>query len=420
MPYYRKWFILYLLLKILIFTFYFSCMTSASLLKKKLEMLNRCGLCCRKLRDPRSLPCQHMFCAVCLRSKYRRNSDSYDYYDGYDDDSDDGLIRCETCSKRFECPAGGVDKLPKSFLMETLLKADSLDKYCTSHRNMLIVAYCFDCAEAVCSICRIQHTAEHDVVPKERGLDRVYQHADVELARLESLNAVSEHFNRMKIENKLFDNEADRVTNKVKEKADQIKSQIKVCCAELVLSVNDLKNKGIGEFSKHLMNVDSLYSDVMLSKSIAKNCEHKAGLRELVSDVSSLKILTNQLVQQQQTRPTLYEYKPPKFTFVIAYDCTGESALADHNIVGQISTGQCFTGKMNSYLALFSGDFAELSQVSTAMSSLGFLHICPIEPSLFHAQAVNHHPHDLRLVFPRVLYWDLGPILFILYTTPPP
>jgi len=30
------------------------------------------------------------------------------------------------------------------------------------------------------------------------------------------------------------------------------------------------------------------------------------------------------------------------------------------------------------------------------------------------AQAVNHHPHDLRLVFPRVLYWDQSFSFFIL------
>jgi len=52
--------------------------------------------------------------------------------------------------------------------------------------------------------------------------------------------------------------------------------------------------------------------------------------------------------------------------------------------------------------------------VSTAMSSLGCLHICRIELLLFHAQAVNHHPHDLRLVFSRVLYWDQSFSFFIL------
>jgi len=31
-----------------------------------------------------------------------------------------------------------------------------------------------------------------------------------------------------------------------------------------------------------------------------------------------------------------------------------------------------------------------------------------------HAQAVNHHSHDLRLVFPRVLYWDQSFSFFIL------
>jgi len=39
------------------------------------------------------------------------------------------------------------------------------------------------------------------------------------------------------------------------------------------------------------------------------------------------------------------------------------------------------------------------------MSSLDFLHVCRIELLLFHAQAVNHHPHDLRLVFLLVLHW---------------
>jgi len=52
--------------------------------------------------------------------------------------------------------------------------------------------------------------------------------------------------------------------------------------------------------------------------------------------------------------------------------------------------------------------------VSAAMSSLGFLHVCRIELLLFYAQAVYHHPHDLRLGFPRVLYWDQLFSFFIL------
>ena len=121
----------------------------------KLSNLTECSLCLHAYERPRSLPCLHSFCQVCLQEHIDKNGKA------------DGTVYCPNCRKVATIPRGGVEEFPLNFhlnqLQEMLFKAAESDKkacqeeepvmYCTEHSGSSLVIYCRDCEMYVCLKC---------------------------------------------------------------------------------------------------------------------------------------------------------------------------------------------------------------------------------------------------------------------------
>ena len=121
-----------------------------------------CSVCFNMFegRDPRSLPCLHSFCNVCIqgvleaaRKVIKKTND----------------IACPICQIPVTIPGGIVSKLPAYFLsrqiqtiIEQMKKKHGICKACkTTKHQSEVVTYCFQCTVAMCSKCKSKHDRRH-------------------------------------------------------------------------------------------------------------------------------------------------------------------------------------------------------------------------------------------------------------------
>ena len=129
---------------------------------KDLKEFVTCSVCFNMFegRDPRSLPCLHSFCSVCIqgvldavRKVIKTTND----------------ITCPLCQTPATIPGGIVSKLPAYFLsrqiqtiIEQMKKKHAICKACktTTHQSE-VVTYCFQCTVAMCTKCKSKHHRRH-------------------------------------------------------------------------------------------------------------------------------------------------------------------------------------------------------------------------------------------------------------------
>ena len=121
-----------------------------------------CSVCFNMFegRDPRSLPCLHSFCSVCIqgvldaaRKVIKKTND----------------IACPICQIPVTIPGGIVSKLPAYFLsrqiqtiIEQMKKKHAICKACkTTKHQSEVVTYCFQCTMAMCTKCKSKHDRRH-------------------------------------------------------------------------------------------------------------------------------------------------------------------------------------------------------------------------------------------------------------------
>ena len=120
-------------------------------LKKEAE----CPLCLETVNDPKTLPCLHSFCLLCL-----------DKHALYARKQLQTTIKCPVCLTCFQIPEedtfGG---LPTSFhlnrLVDVLALGDDnpLSQTCSScEENITATCYCFDCSDFFCDVCAKFHS----------------------------------------------------------------------------------------------------------------------------------------------------------------------------------------------------------------------------------------------------------------------
>ena len=120
-------------------------------LKKEAE----CPLCLETVNDPKTLPCLHSFCLLCL-----------DKHALYARKQLQTTIKCPVCLTCFQIPEedtfGG---LPTSFhlnrLVDVLALGDDnrLSQTCsTCEENNTATCYCFDCSDFFCDVCAKFHS----------------------------------------------------------------------------------------------------------------------------------------------------------------------------------------------------------------------------------------------------------------------
>lgn len=125
-----------------------------------------CELCSESYTDPRMLPCLHSFCRECLEKEAEKAGSQE-------------TLHCQTCKKNISLLKGGVSDLPRnlrlSFNVETAGyqarltsgSAISCDS-CVDSTSGSAVAFCTDCCEFLCKLCREFHrrskrTLKHEV-----------------------------------------------------------------------------------------------------------------------------------------------------------------------------------------------------------------------------------------------------------------
>ena len=119
-------------------------------LKKEAE----CPLCLETVNDPKTLPCLHSFCLLCL-----------DKHAGYARRQLQTTIKCPVCLACFQIPEGDTfGGLPTSFHLNRLVDLLALRdgsaeaQICSScEENNTATCYCFVCQNFLCSACFEAH-----------------------------------------------------------------------------------------------------------------------------------------------------------------------------------------------------------------------------------------------------------------------
>ena len=142
-----------------------------------------CSVCLQRYKDPRTLPCHHSFCRVCLERVPVLEQDETERESG--DEQQEAAtpeqqatpieIKCPCCRKSVFLPPNGVSELPAAFLINNLLEVQKAAEYetvqitkqvpaisrCEEHERVLEF-YCNDCGILVCSVCAIKGHRNHD------------------------------------------------------------------------------------------------------------------------------------------------------------------------------------------------------------------------------------------------------------------
>jgi len=102
----------------------------------------QCPLCIDRLRDPRALPCQHVFCCSCLKSIHSSNLPY-------------STIACPLCRRTF--PYNGADQFPISYihrqLLELIPKNYDVNGKCTKCQEKTSLILCSCCDFLLCQKC---------------------------------------------------------------------------------------------------------------------------------------------------------------------------------------------------------------------------------------------------------------------------
>jgi hypothetical protein len=138
-----------------------------------LDDITECSICTEVFTDPRTLPCIHTYCLKCIemwcRGKHPGNQ-----------------AACPLCRKSFTIPSGGVQGLPKNFVMEKLkhLKSQTITSKkqtpCDACTDVVTQPFkkqpakvrCVECRRNLCDSCSRIHkqaaaTCSHRCLPIE-------------------------------------------------------------------------------------------------------------------------------------------------------------------------------------------------------------------------------------------------------------
>ena len=120
---------------------------------KKLDSQLECSLCLDNFKEPKLLPCFHVFCkSPCLEKLVSKDGQS---------------LQCPTCRQLVPLPAKGVSGLQSDFHIDHLFEirdafnkaAESTDTQCGNCEDKKATGYCRDCEQFICDDCQTAHRA---------------------------------------------------------------------------------------------------------------------------------------------------------------------------------------------------------------------------------------------------------------------
>lgn len=150
-----------------------------------LELL-QCSICLEIPKNPRRIPCLHVFCRTCLDQLIKSNCNH------------DGLFHCPNCRFQHVIPKMGVDAFPVAFTPKLQNKTGGqiFKLHCSLHPTHKLSIFCLDCEEAICIQCtRTKHPGHSTVKALDVLRDRrkMLEWASAELnENISDLTSVSE------------------------------------------------------------------------------------------------------------------------------------------------------------------------------------------------------------------------------------
>ena len=144
--------------------------------KQVLEKEVTCALCLDLFKQPKKLPCDHVYCRDCLRGLALRSLNI------------NATISCPECHTEAKVPGNDINNFPTAFqtnqLIETFQQVQirvetdfpNVTEMCQIHPNQPLVIYCETCKKQLCRDCVLmtkQHTSHKygffdEVAPKHR------------------------------------------------------------------------------------------------------------------------------------------------------------------------------------------------------------------------------------------------------------
>ena len=139
--------------------------------KKVLEKEITCPLCMDIFKEPKKLPCDHVYCKACLTTLAGRSASS--------------IISCPECRTHTEVPKNDANNLKTAFHINRLVEAfqqihvktdkgiPMVEQKCSIHLNEPLAIYCETCKKQLCRDCLLrskEHTGHEygffdDVIP---------------------------------------------------------------------------------------------------------------------------------------------------------------------------------------------------------------------------------------------------------------
>ena len=134
-----------------------------------------CEKCDEYYKDPRMLPCLHTFCLQCLEKELEELESQ-------------STLHCPNCKEKVTLSQKGVSELPQDLhkaneaeIARISEKVEDANEYCDncgrSDDSGRAVAFCIDCDEFLCKICKDRHpkrgkTADHIVITAGERLSK--------------------------------------------------------------------------------------------------------------------------------------------------------------------------------------------------------------------------------------------------------
>ena len=118
---------------------------ASQVLKKEVT----CPLCLDLFKEPKKLPCDHVFCKECLISLIQHN--------------EHGTVSCPECRTAYQVQSSDSDSFPTAFRVNRLLEAyqnSVLIDICQAHNGQQLALYCTSCEIPICRDCLLQ-TKDH-------------------------------------------------------------------------------------------------------------------------------------------------------------------------------------------------------------------------------------------------------------------
>ena len=120
-------------------------------IKLVLEREVTCPLCMELFKEPKKLPCDHVYCKECLKTMAERSLDA--------------TISCPECRRKIEIPNNDVGKFSTDFRLNRLIEAFQkvkvgeelgtldLTHMCKVHSTQSLALYCETCGKQICRDC---------------------------------------------------------------------------------------------------------------------------------------------------------------------------------------------------------------------------------------------------------------------------